>query len=569
MSEHQPPSGTPEYLEHGYGGPLPPAGEPLAETTPQPRGRRRVWWVAGAVVVLAGLGAGAWAAMGFFQQGAQPAEALPSSTVAYLSLDLDPSGGQKIDAFRTLNKFPAFSDEVGVNSVDELRHKVGQELVGQADCPGLDYDRDIDPWLGDRMAVAGVPLAGEPHLVAVVQVTDEGKARTGIARLNACDDSDQDPGFAVHDGWAVLAESQKVADQVVDATAHGALADDATYQKWTKGLGDAGVVNAYASPDAGKYLGQELGGLMGSGIPGVSLATPGLRGGTSIEPFSNPSAFSGSSLHYRAEISRANPFTKALAGFQGGAATLRFTGDGVELAMAGDGRQGRLADVTGTTGGTLVQRLPDDTAAAVGVSLPKGWLDKYLDQMTKLMGGGMSPDRALSELSRQSGLDLPGDIDTLLGSGFSISVGRDLDLEELENSNDLSGLPVAATVKGDPSAIEGVLDKIRARAGGDLGFLGSDSSGDLEVVGPSADYRQQVLAGGRLGDDDTFQGVVPEAGSAGSVFYVNIDALEPAITKAAAGDRKTLDNVTPLRAVGISGWRDGDTIRFSFKVTTD
>jgi len=263
MSEHQPPSGTPEYLEHGYGGPPPPAGEHLDETSPQPRGRRRVWWVAGGVVALAGLGAGAWAAMGFFQQGAQPAEALPSSTVAYLSLDLDPSGGQKIDAFRTLNKFPAFSHEVGVNSVDELRHKVGQELVGQADCPGLDYDRDIDPWLGDRMAVAGVPLGGKPHLVAVVQVNDEDKARNGIAQLNACDDSDQDPGFAVHDGWAVLAESQKVADQVVDATADGTLAGDATYQKWTKGLGEAGVVNAYASPDAGEYLAQELGGLMG------------------------------------------------------------------------------------------------------------------------------------------------------------------------------------------------------------------------------------------------------------------------------------------------------------------
>jgi hypothetical protein len=111
MSEQQPPSGTPEYLEYGAGSPLPP--EPAAPTeTSGGRGGRRAWWIAGGAVALLGVGAGAWAALGFFQQGAQPAEALPSTTVAYLSIDLDPAGGQKIDAFRTLNKFPAFKDEV-------------------------------------------------------------------------------------------------------------------------------------------------------------------------------------------------------------------------------------------------------------------------------------------------------------------------------------------------------------------------------------------------------------------------------------------------------------------------
>jgi len=44
-------------------------------------------------VVVAG---GAWAATSFFATGSQPAEALPDSTVAYASIDLDPSGGQKI-----------------------------------------------------------------------------------------------------------------------------------------------------------------------------------------------------------------------------------------------------------------------------------------------------------------------------------------------------------------------------------------------------------------------------------------------------------------------------------------
>jgi hypothetical protein len=566
MSEHQPPAGTPEYLEYGSGAPIPP--ESVAPTEP-PRGRRmrRAWWIGGGVVALLGVGAGAWAALSFFERGAQPAEALPADTVAYLSIDLDPSGGQKIDAFRTLNKFPAFKDEVGINSVDELRHKLGDQLVGQVDCPGLDYDQDIDPWLGDRMAVAGVPLDGDPQLVVVVQVKDEDAARDGIAKLNACDDSDDDAGLSVHDGWAVLAESQKVVDEVVAATDNGTLADDATYQKWTEAVGEAGVVNAYASPEAGRYLAQELGDLSRMFSPAPFGEE--LSGEMSVEP-AEPGAMPSvsSSAHRVVTADGDDPFTETLSQFKGGAATLRFTGDGLELAMAGDGSSPELSQFTGTTGGELVSRLPDDTAAAIGASLPKGWLSRYADSMTPYFGAGTSRDELFRELSQETGLDVPDDVETLLGSGVALAISRDFDFEAAENSDDGSGLPIGLTVKGDPEAIEAVLDKIRAQAG-DLAFLGSDSSGDLEAIGPSQDYRHDLLAGGHLGDDETFRSVVPDAAKASSLFFVNIDALEPSITKAAAGDQETIDNVTPLRAFGLSSWTDDAVTRFSLKVSTN
>ena len=174
----------------------------------------------------------------------------------------------------------------------------------------------------------------------------------------------------------------------------------------------------------------------------------------------------------------------------------------------------------------------------------------------------------MRELSQETGLDVPADIETLLGSGISISIGHDFDFEAAENSDDGSGLPIAATIKGDPQAIEQVLDKIRARAGG-LTFLDSDTKAGLVAVGPSADYRQQVLDGGDLGDNATFTSAVPDAGDASSLFYVNVDALEPSITKAAAGDQETIDNVKPLQSVGLSSWNDDGVIRFSFKVSTN
>ena len=65
---------------------------PTEETPAGRKSRRTTWIVGGGVVGLLALGAGAWAAVSFFQQGSQPAEALPSTTVAYVSVDLDPSG---------------------------------------------------------------------------------------------------------------------------------------------------------------------------------------------------------------------------------------------------------------------------------------------------------------------------------------------------------------------------------------------------------------------------------------------------------------------------------------------
>ena len=40
--------------------------------------------------------------------------------------------------------------------------------------------------------------------------------------------------------------------------------------------------------------------------------------------------------------------------------------------MAVDGGAGQLSEVTGNDGGALVQRLPDDTAAAAWHQLPEG-----------------------------------------------------------------------------------------------------------------------------------------------------------------------------------------------------
>ena len=121
--------------------------------------------------------------MSFFATGAQPAEALPASTLGYASVDLDPSGGQKIEAFRMLEKFPAIEKELGgFDADDDLLEKVFEEL--EKECDGSSYEDDVKPWLGYRFAAAAVDLGEEmPTPVGVLQVTDADAAEEGLATL--------------------------------------------------------------------------------------------------------------------------------------------------------------------------------------------------------------------------------------------------------------------------------------------------------------------------------------------------------------------------------------------------
>jgi hypothetical protein len=114
-----------------------------------------------------------------------------------------------------------------------------------------------------------------------------------------------------------------------------------------------------------------------------------------------------------------------------------------------------------------------------------------------------------------------------------------------------------------------VLVKLREKDSSSSATLDSDSSGDLVAIGPTAAYRQEILAGGHLGDSDAFRGVIPDAAHASAVLYVNIDDLEHAISQASVDDKVIIDNVSPLRAIGFSSWMDGEVARTSFKITTN
>ena len=193
MSMNVPGQSQPEYLEPGSG----PAdsGEPPRSS----RGRRTVLVAAAAVAVVAAVGVGAYGVVQLMSGGSSPATAVPADAVGYVSIDLDPSASQKIEAFKILRKFPAIKKQLG--SRDDLRKAVFDEIQKSGDCKGLDYAHDVEPWIGDRIALAAVPDSKQGAVpLMVLQVTDQAKAKAGARKLEACGGpaADQEPEARGH-----------------------------------------------------------------------------------------------------------------------------------------------------------------------------------------------------------------------------------------------------------------------------------------------------------------------------------------------------------------------------------
>ena len=566
MSSSLPPGGPggPEYLDSHSGRPLQPA--PRAPGAGG--GRRTGLVVGGAIGAVVLLGAAAWGAWSFLSTGAQPAEALPDSTVAYLSVDLDPSGSQKIEALRTLRKFPAFKDEVGLDTGDDVRERIFEEIQKSSACDGLDYGDDIEPWLGDRLAVAAVDTGDDlPTPVFVLQVSDDHAADAGLQKLEDCGGAaggdgtgDDNLAWAIADGWALLGEEQDVVDGIAKDATKAPLSEDDDYTSWTGDAGDPGIATAYVAPAAGKLLADNLDDLM----------TPfDLFGGQMAASSTSSSGTSYSGTVPSADDVAPPGVAEALEDFEGMAATVRFDDGALEIEVAADSGGTQQALVGSDRGDDVLSTLPDDTAAAVGVGLTEGWFGDLVDRMSSSLGDGTSADDLLDQLSEESGLDLPADAETLAGQSAALAIGGDFDPEMFTESGDGSDVPVGLKVQGDPDAIDEVLGKVRPQLDEEDYFLDTDSGGDMIAIGPDDDYRRQLLEDGGLGDSDVFSNVVREAGDAAAILFVNFDAVDGWLAELDGGDEDTVKNLEPLQGLGLSTWLDDDTSHLVLRVTTD
>ena len=180
----------------------------------------------GLLLVAAGCG-NSTAATGT-SSGTDAASLVPASALAYVSVDAN---------------------------LDSQSWQVVSDLVGPLGTD-VDYKRDIQPALGDRvnLAVLGVDN-GKPEAVAIVQPTDVAKLQ---ALAKKFDQGTEHYTVENIGGWSVVADSAAAFQAVRDASTGSSLADSADFKSAMSQVGGAAFATAYASGSGAEQLPAKL-----------------------------------------------------------------------------------------------------------------------------------------------------------------------------------------------------------------------------------------------------------------------------------------------------------------------
>lgn len=464
---------------------------------------RKTWIIAAAAalaVILLGGGA-VWAVGAIGGGGTQPDEVLPANSIAYARLDLDPAANQKLALFQLARKFTVTKDSF----TGEDPRKALFDTINKNSDDKIDFAKDVDPWLGSRIGFAAVPSGKEePDFAVAVQVKDEAQAKAGIAKLM---DGDK-YGIAFREDYALLTPTQALADKY--AQAGDSLADNAEFSDDMGAVGEQGVLSFWA----------DMGGLM-------ELAKKELP------------------ADQQAALDQVKD-----ARFAG---ALRFDSAYVELAGTVRGAKGMNAE--GDLPKAGLGTLPATTAGALSIS--------GLDQMVTKQWPEIEKQAGVSQLIEQAktqfGLELPADLATVFGKNFTLAVdGEGLDTNQIKG-----GVRIAT----DPAKAQAILDKIQkamASSGQPAPQIAKVAGDGVFTVATTDEYAKKLAGEGTLGDSETFQTAIPNAGDATSALFVDLDKVENLYLKSMQGDDKA--NLQVLKAIGVSGTQTDTEATFSMRV---
>ncbi len=489
-------------------------GGPGDPDEPRRRGWRRAGLIAGVTAVVVGGGFAVAAVAGKVGGGGtQPEDVLPASSVAYADVDFDPSLGQKVAAVRFLRHFPDARKEVSED--DDLRKVIVDALTG--DSGKVDFRRDVEPWLGQRLGVALLPSTGrnnEAEVAVAVQVTDEDAARAGLRKvLAAAPAKDRGRGMAFRDGYAIVAPDQATADRIADQDEADALSARGVFREDMESVtGEGSLSTGWIDMDAAQQLAKAM------------------------------------------TTASASPFGGGSALRQGRASfALRLDGDDVVEVL---GRVAGSEPFEVTEGPTdLVQKLPTTTVAAfsltgLGEATAKNW-----NKVVAADGSEAATYRQIADSAEAAGFRLPEDLATLLGDAFVLTV----DEEGLGNLMPEVGLRTVT----DPARAQDLFDRSAdaLRSAGAPFTLVHQRMDDGAVAATSPQHLQRMQQDGGLGDEPKFTRVLPDADDALFTGYVNFDRLAQAV------DDKDL---AALGAFGISGTAEDDgSVDYRVRISVD
>lgn len=471
----------------------------------------------GALAAALAIAGGAYAVTGGLS-GPQPDEVLPAQTIGLVKVDLNPSLGQKISAFRWFNSLPKTKSAL-TNEQDWRGAVVDQAVQGKGGSAKVDYDADIKPWLGDRLAVGLVQVTqGQaPVPVAAIQVTDEAKARDGIRKLAG---GVLNADLSFKDGYALLTSSGQ--GPTINAMAAASpLAKNATYSGDLGAIGEQGVLSGWL----------DYGALAKADLSGVAQRI-GSNSSATVDPTLWRPGGAGSAQ---------------LAGLGRIAFGLRFDSSYAELA--GVNRGNTSTQVAGAS--IDLSHLPADTVGAVGTVgladyIGGNWASFLKAVDSAPMKDGRTFSEQLPELEQSLGVTLPDDLQTMVGNSTALVLGP-----FNADGSPRVGLLSSTDASGAKAISETLRTKFAEQQGNptaSLGFVGA-AKGNVFALAADTSYADQLVAGGNLGGSAAFQSAVGTDPGAAVEGFVDLDRLEPRfLSQVPAGQR---DAVKALQAVGL------------------
>ncbi|MBF8188300.1 DUF3352 domain-containing protein [Nonomuraea sp. K274] len=477
---------------------------------PEPAKKGRKGWViaAAAAVAVVVLGSGAvWAVGAIGGGGTQPDEVLPADSIAYARLDLDPAANQKVALFELARKFTVTKDSF---SGDDPRQALF-DTINKESSVKLDFAKDVDPWLGSRIGFAAVPSGKEePDFAVAVQVKDEEQAKAGIAKIMGKDKY----GIAFRDDYALLSSTQELATKYAEA--EGSLAENAEFSGDMGAVGEQGVLSFWA----------DMGGMMTMAKTEIPAAEAADMAAVKDARFAGALRFDSAYVE--------------LAGLVRGAKG---------LAPGGDPAQANLATLPGSTAGAL-------SISGLDQLVVKSWAE--IEKQATATGGAQIA-QLIQQAKTTYGLDLPGDLSTILGKNLTVA----LDSQGLDTNQIKGGVRIAT----DPAKAQAIIDKVQQAmsAGGQPAPQIAKVAGDgVFTVATSDEYAKALAAEGTLGESPAFQTAIPDADAATFGLFVNLDQVENLYLNSMQGEEKA--NAQALQAIGMSGKLTDTEATFSLRV---
>lgn len=470
----------------------------------------------------------------------------PVDALAFVSLNLDPSIEQQRSLLAIARRFPGAGDKTK-GEFESARDEAIADLLEDS---GLDYERDVQPWLGNEVALAVLP-AGRgrtPYFVAMVETGDEAKARAAIEKAAAA--GDFEGAYSVVDDFVLLSDQEDEAgDQaaldLIAAQAgkdDGGLAESEAFTTVVDELAGDRLLLAWADvqralEQAGDATGVDQLGLLARYEDAETAALD-----VHAEPDAvvaqavakNPGAGRGGAI----ELTRTLPETTLAA------LTLFDLGTGITEGLAG---------VFGAGGPDVAGQFE----SATGVDLEADILS-WMEGEVVFVAGDVPEDQFFP----QFGLVVEVTDEAKARAGVA-KVRAALDRQGLEVEE--------REVAGQPAIVAPELrDGIRPAMGLYPGRFVLASR--PEFLAQLAEAESPGLAG-----LDAYESVLEDDEDVIAQFVLLIDPIREAIERGILSDpedkagyeRDVKPNLEPLAAFGIVARRDGDLARLTFKLTFD